>query len=1228
MKKILTKFSILVLFVALFCSVQNMMAQRNTIAGWTFPTSLTLTNAITADCGIGTLYTDGTNGSDLWTIQTGNTQPGINYTTGGTAPSEALCDETTATKGLSFVGNAMNGKSAVFVVSTTDLVNIQVSFNGRGSSTGFSTQTWSHSSDGVDFVDDTVMTGMNSGTSTSFAATKSFTLANSANNQNVLYIRVTFDGASSTGNNRLDNICVSGESDLPIAAQPAFSQIEGNVCNAFTLSMTCATEGASIYYTLDGTTPDSQVGTLYTEPIALSSTTTVQAIAYAEGLDASAVRTATYTFPTEVATISAFKADEENSYFKLTGDLNVSYRTGSYMFVEDATAATCISASGLTAYNNGSVISGGVCGVKSAYYGMIELTVPEFNNPTPATGTAIDPVEVTIAELNANFSNYECRLVSVSNATMAAGSFTNSVNSVLELTQGSDAVFVANQFRTIDGLTAPTTLCAVTGVAMPHDETHRICPRGTYDVVAMIPAITILTPGYNQVFEQGDAINADFTTVYFNYENGAMIHAELLMNGQNVSDTYIHDAAELATYEATDLSTLLTELGDAQLIASLVDAENTVLSTDTVNFSYTAAYVAIETSENDLNFTETGESHGFAVAGFRLTNDIAITVDDTNFVVAPTTLPANVYGDSVVVTFVGDASANAVLTLTSDTVVTTVALHAELPIDEVIYSTGFESFEGFETSTTYNNDAPAYFGNTGEQWSTIHGAVTATQSDLIFGQQVMQMRYYGNTASSNQHLGHIGYVTTNFELHNVTKVEFFAKNNGTLNLTASYSFDGGNTFEGDTTYALTPTAQKYVLFVSDSGQHYGNRIRFTVTLPEEVGTGTYKLMIDSVVVYGVTGLEPSVVDMPTISEPSNNYILPITVSLDCATEDAEIYYTTDGTTPDETSTLYTAPFTLGTTCTLKARAFKGGMDPSNVAFAEYIFPTEVATIADFKTAGAADNTVTYKITGSVTFVYRSGRRIFIEDATGGLLVYDNSTPMITRTYNEGDVINGGVIGTYTLYNGMKEMIPVADWNAAFGTATVTPMLATAADLASDFATYESRLVRINAVTFAEGGEFTPSEVTEATVNDATGAFAFRNQFMTLDTTMAAGAEADVVGLAAIDATDDETTYQLFPRTNADIIEIVPEDTTSINNFELMQVSVYPNPTAGVVNVCFAQTGAQTTVQVCDIYGRMLVNELVTSELMALDFSAYAAGVYVVRIISVDGRTAVAKVTKR
>ncbi len=76
---------------------------------------------------------------------------------------------------------------------------------------------------------------------------------------------------------------------------PTFSPPEGTYGSAQTVTLTTGTSGASIRYTTDGTTPTSTSGTVYTGPIVVNSTTTVIAIAYANGMLDSALSSATFT---------------------------------------------------------------------------------------------------------------------------------------------------------------------------------------------------------------------------------------------------------------------------------------------------------------------------------------------------------------------------------------------------------------------------------------------------------------------------------------------------------------------------------------------------------------------------------------------------------------------------------------------------------------------------------------------------------------------------------------------------------------------------------------------------------------------------------------------------------------------------------------------------------------------------------------------------------------------
>jgi len=91
------------------------------------------------------------------------------------------------------------------------------------------------------------------------------------------------------------------------AATPAFSPAPGSYSSAQSVALSDSTPGASIYYTTDGTTPTTS-STLFSasSPIAVASTTTIEAIAVASGYMNSAVASGTYTISLPVAATPAF----------------------------------------------------------------------------------------------------------------------------------------------------------------------------------------------------------------------------------------------------------------------------------------------------------------------------------------------------------------------------------------------------------------------------------------------------------------------------------------------------------------------------------------------------------------------------------------------------------------------------------------------------------------------------------------------------------------------------------------------------------------------------------------------------------------------------------------------------------------------------------------------------------------------------------------------------------
>jgi N-acetylneuraminic acid mutarotase len=177
---------------------------------------------------------------------------------------------------------------------------------------------------------------------------------------------------------------------LPAAATPAISLPAGSYTAAQTVILSDATAAATIYYTTDGTTPTT-ASTVYSRPITVSSTETIEAIATAGGYSQSAVASATYTINLPQAATP-----------------NISVAAGSYtaaqtVILSDATAAATIyyTTDGTTPTMASTVYSGPITvsstetleamatasGYLSSVVATAVYTVNISTNPTPFIGS-------------------------------------------------------------------------------------------------------------------------------------------------------------------------------------------------------------------------------------------------------------------------------------------------------------------------------------------------------------------------------------------------------------------------------------------------------------------------------------------------------------------------------------------------------------------------------------------------------------------------------------------------------------------------------------------------------------------------------------------------------------------------------------------------------------------------------------------------------------------------
>jgi hypothetical protein len=85
-----------------------------------------------------------------------------------------------------------------------------------------------------------------------------------------------------------------GAAPAPVVATPTFAPAAGTYSSAQSVTISCTTAGAKIYYTTNGATPTTS-STVYAGAIAVSATETVKAIATANGDQQSGVGSAAYT---------------------------------------------------------------------------------------------------------------------------------------------------------------------------------------------------------------------------------------------------------------------------------------------------------------------------------------------------------------------------------------------------------------------------------------------------------------------------------------------------------------------------------------------------------------------------------------------------------------------------------------------------------------------------------------------------------------------------------------------------------------------------------------------------------------------------------------------------------------------------------------------------------------------------------------------------------------------
>ena len=243
--------------------------------------------------------------------------------------------------------------------------------------------------------------------------TLNFTVATPAADK---YYKLTFDCAAASGNGviQLSKVVFSGEAgESPEykVATPELTMEKGE--GGYQVVMTCATEGAAIHYTLDGTAPTA-ASDLYREPVSIMGEQTVKAIAL-KGEDTSAVITKTFNAPAILDGFGALLDFPTGTKVEIDGAMTAVWQGGSNLYMKDSFGAYMLFyGNNATTFANGDVVNHAE-GTYKLYNGL-----PEVQNYTlgeKSAGTAVAPAEATLDMFAGNMLNH---YVKIENVTIAA----------------------------------------------------------------------------------------------------------------------------------------------------------------------------------------------------------------------------------------------------------------------------------------------------------------------------------------------------------------------------------------------------------------------------------------------------------------------------------------------------------------------------------------------------------------------------------------------------------------------------------------------------------------------------------------------------------------------------------------------------------------------------------------------------------------------------------------
>ncbi len=684
----------------------------------------------------------------------------------------------------------------------------------------------------------------------------------------------------------------TGGTSAPPAATPTFSPAGGTYSSAQTVTISDATSGATIYYTTNGTTPTTS-SPVYSGPITVSSTETIEAIATASGYSQSAVGSAAYTITVAGAT------------YTVTDLTDSATDTGSIRYavnqVNAGTGGATIDFSGAGASGTITLTNGTLTLSQN-----VTITGPGANLLTISGNNA-----VTVFAVSSGVT------ASISGLTIANGSNTNNISNgggggiinngtltVSNSTLSGNSTAPSGNYAVGGGIANGTGTLTVSNSTFSGNAANGQNGNWGYGGgIANNHGGTVIVSNSTFTGNSASSGNSSYGGAIFN-GSGGMVKVNnvtvsgntvytagggIVNNGTTLTITNSIVAGNTTTGNPGDDCDSCGTQSSNNLISTPSNIINPMLGSLAYNGGPTETMLPLTGSpalgaglSSTLPTDQRGDPRPTGTGVVSDLGSVEVTQGSAQ-AATPTFSPAGGTYSSAQTVTISDATSGATIYYTTNGTTPTTSSSV---YSGAITVSSTETVEAIATASGYTTSAVGSAAYT----INLPAAATPTFSPA------------GGTYSSAQTVT-ISDATSGATIYYTT--------NGTTPTTSSSVYSGAITVSSTETVEAIATASGYTTSAVGSAA-------YTINLPAAA--------------------------TPTFSPAGGTYSSAQTVTISDATSGATIYYTTNGTTPTTSSPVYSGPITVSSTETIEAIATASGYSQSAVGSAAYTISTTAPVV--------------------------------------------------------------------------------------------------------------------------------------------------------------------------------------------------------------------------------------------------------------------------------------------